>query len=132
MEVSRAVSAPRTWQGIGGFASTPPNDTPHCSISHADAATSGSAWNVSLSVTTSLMMGDRHRKTYAAFATSLVDGRLFPQAAALARSPHRPIVLLEGPTSSQCRAGADHRRWPPGPAPAGEQCRTNREEIDAS
>jgi ERCC4-type nuclease len=38
------------------------------------------------------------RKTYADFATSLVDGRLFPQAAALARSPHRPIVLLEGPT----------------------------------
>lgn len=37
------------------------------------------------------------RKTYADFATSLVDGRLFPQAAALARSPHRPVVLLEGP-----------------------------------
>jgi DNA excision repair protein ERCC-4 len=41
------------------------------------------------------------RKTYADFATSLVDGRLFPQAAALARSPHRPIVLLEGPTPAQ-------------------------------
>jgi Fanconi anemia group M protein len=37
------------------------------------------------------------RKTYVDFATSLVDGRLFPQAAALARSPHRPVVLLEGP-----------------------------------
>src|SRR5262249_15897408 len=37
------------------------------------------------------------RKTYADFATSLADGRLFPQAAALARSPHRPVVLLEGP-----------------------------------
>ena len=37
------------------------------------------------------------RKTYADFATSLVDGRLFPQAAALARSSHRPVVLLEGP-----------------------------------
>jgi DNA excision repair protein ERCC-4 len=37
------------------------------------------------------------RKTYADFATSLADGRLFPQAAALTRSPHRPIVLLEGP-----------------------------------
>lgn len=37
------------------------------------------------------------RKTYADFATSLADGRLFPQAAALARSPHRPLVLLEGP-----------------------------------
>ena len=41
------------------------------------------------------------RKTYSDFATSLVDGRLFPQAAALARSPHRPIVLLEGPTPAQ-------------------------------
>lgn len=37
------------------------------------------------------------RKTYADFATSLADGRLFPQAAALSRSPHRPVVLLEGP-----------------------------------
>jgi DNA excision repair protein ERCC-4 len=41
------------------------------------------------------------RKTYADFATSLVDGRLFPQAAALARSPHRPVVLLEGPKLPQ-------------------------------
>ena len=41
------------------------------------------------------------RKTHADFATSLVDGRLFPQAAALARSPHRPIVLLEGPAPDQ-------------------------------
>lgn len=40
------------------------------------------------------------RKTYADFAMSLVDGRLFPQAAALARSPHRPVVLLEGPKPS--------------------------------
>jgi hypothetical protein len=37
------------------------------------------------------------RKTYADFAISLVDGRLFSQAAALAQSPHRPVVLLEGP-----------------------------------
>ena len=37
------------------------------------------------------------RKTYADFATSLVDGRLFPQVAALARSPHRSVLLLEGP-----------------------------------
>jgi DNA excision repair protein ERCC-4 len=37
------------------------------------------------------------RKTYADFATSLTDGRLFPQAATLARSPHRPVLLLEGP-----------------------------------
>ena len=38
------------------------------------------------------------RKTYADFATSLVDGRLFLQAAALARNPHRPVILLEGPS----------------------------------
>lgn len=37
------------------------------------------------------------RKTYADFAVSLSDGRFFPQAAALSRSPHRPVVLLEGP-----------------------------------
>lgn len=37
------------------------------------------------------------RKTYADFATSLADGRLFPQVAALSRSPHRPVVLIEGP-----------------------------------
>ena len=41
------------------------------------------------------------RKTYADFAMSLVDGRLFPQAAALARSPHRPVLLLEGPKPSR-------------------------------
>jgi ERCC4-type nuclease len=41
------------------------------------------------------------RKTYADFATSLADGRLFLQAAALARTPHRPIVLLEGPAPAQ-------------------------------
>ena len=37
------------------------------------------------------------RKTYADLAMSLTDGRLFKQAAALARNPHRPVVLLEGP-----------------------------------
>ena len=42
------------------------------------------------------------RKTYADFATSLVDGRLFPQAAALARCSYRPVILLEGPTPSPC------------------------------
>jgi ERCC4-type nuclease len=41
------------------------------------------------------------RKTYADFAASVADGRLFPQAARLARSPHRPVVLIEGlPTAS--------------------------------
>jgi Fanconi anemia group M protein len=37
------------------------------------------------------------RKTYVDFAMSLVDGRLFLQAAALARSPRRSVILLEGP-----------------------------------
>ncbi|CAN5425826.1 hypothetical protein BH23ACI1_BH23ACI1_27470 [soil metagenome] len=37
------------------------------------------------------------RKTHADFATSLLDGRLFTQAAVLARGPHRPLVLIEGP-----------------------------------
>jgi len=40
------------------------------------------------------------RKTYADFAVSLVDGRLFPQAATLARCRHRPVLLLEGPKPS--------------------------------
>jgi len=39
------------------------------------------------------------RKTYADFAVSLADGRLFSQAAKLARCPHRPVILLEGPRS---------------------------------
>lgn len=43
------------------------------------------------------------RKTYADFATSLVDGRLFTQAAILARCPHRPVILLEGPRPSRMR-----------------------------
>ncbi len=41
------------------------------------------------------------RKSYADFALSLADGRLFPQAAKLARCPHRPVVLLEGPRPLQ-------------------------------
>lgn len=41
------------------------------------------------------------RKTYADFAISLADGRLFTQAAALARCPHRPVILLEGPRPSR-------------------------------
>lgn len=39
------------------------------------------------------------RKTPADFAASLADGRLFPQAARLAHSPHRSLVLIEGPTT---------------------------------
>jgi len=41
------------------------------------------------------------RKTYADFAASLADGRLFPQAAVLARSRYRPVILLEGPKPPQ-------------------------------
>jgi len=41
------------------------------------------------------------RKTYADFATSLIDGRLFTQAAILARWPRRPVILLEGPRPSR-------------------------------
>ena len=37
------------------------------------------------------------RKTIADFAASLVDGRLFPQAARLARDGRRTVVLIEGP-----------------------------------
>ena len=37
------------------------------------------------------------RKTYADFAVSTPTAGCFPQAAALARSPHRPVILLEGP-----------------------------------
>lgn len=37
------------------------------------------------------------RKTYADFANSLSDGRLFPQAARLARSRLRSVILIEGP-----------------------------------
>ena len=48
------------------------------------------------------------RKTYADFAASLVDGRLFPQAAALARSPHRPVILLEGPRPARLPAVHPH------------------------
>jgi len=48
------------------------------------------------------------RKTYADFATSLIDGRLFPQAAALARSPHRPLLLLEGPVPDRLPAVHPH------------------------
>jgi ERCC4-type nuclease len=36
------------------------------------------------------------RKTAADFAASLIDGRLFPQAAALALAPERAVLILEG------------------------------------
>lgn len=40
------------------------------------------------------------RKTFADFANSLSDGRLFPQAERLARSPLRSVILIEGPRPS--------------------------------
>jgi ERCC4-type nuclease len=36
------------------------------------------------------------RKTHADFVASLIDGRLFPQVACLARSEYRSLMLLEG------------------------------------
>ena len=40
------------------------------------------------------------RKTMADFSASLIDGRLFPQAFRLAHSPHRSMVLIEGPPAA--------------------------------
>jgi DNA excision repair protein ERCC-4 len=40
------------------------------------------------------------RKTRADFAASLVDGRLFPQAARLARDGRRTLMLIEGPPAA--------------------------------
>ena len=40
------------------------------------------------------------RKTIADFSASLVDGRLFPQAARLARDGHRTLMLIEGPRAA--------------------------------
>jgi Fanconi anemia group M protein len=37
------------------------------------------------------------RKTIGDFVASLVDGRLFPQAARLAHSRHRSLLMIEGP-----------------------------------
>lgn len=48
------------------------------------------------------------RKTYADFATSLTDGRLFLQAAALSRDPHRPLILVEGPQTDRLPAVHPH------------------------
>jgi Fanconi anemia group M protein len=48
------------------------------------------------------------RKTIADFATSLADGRLFPQASRLAHSPHRSILLIEGPTPASVPAIHPH------------------------
>ena len=38
------------------------------------------------------------RKTIGDFVASLIDGRLFPQAARLAHGPYRSLLLIEGPT----------------------------------
>ena len=61
------------------------------------------------------------RKTYADFAVSLADGRLFPQAAKLARCPHRPIILLRVRDHSACRRFIrmhSRVRWPRWPSRA--------------
>jgi Fanconi anemia group M protein len=46
------------------------------------------------------------RKTLADFAASVIDGRLFAQAASLSRLPQLPLVLIEGPRS--CRMPRVH------------------------
>lgn len=48
------------------------------------------------------------RKTIADFAASLADGRLFAQAARLAHSAHRSILLIEGPTPAAVPAIHPH------------------------
>lgn len=48
------------------------------------------------------------RKAIADFAASLADGRLFTQAARLAHSAHRSILLIEGPTPAAVPAIHPH------------------------
>ena len=48
------------------------------------------------------------RKTIADFAASLTDGRLFAQAARLAHSAHRSILLIEGPAPAAVPAIHPH------------------------
>lgn len=48
------------------------------------------------------------RKTFADFAASLADGRLFAQAARLAHSAHRSILLIEDPTPAAVSAIHPH------------------------
>lgn len=48
------------------------------------------------------------RKSVADFATSLIDGRLFPQVARLAHSGFRTLLLIEGPASSSAPAVHPH------------------------
>jgi len=46
-----------------------------------------------------ILIDDRvlvERKTHADFVASLIDGRLFPQVARLARSEYRSLMLIEG------------------------------------
>jgi ERCC4-type nuclease len=62
---------------------------------------------------TRLKIGDYHiegrvvveRKTAVDFALSLIDGRLFRQAGALAARPHRAVLLLEGSEADWSRTG---------------------------
>src|SRR6266849_5617456 len=80
------------------------------------------------------------RKTYVDFAMSLADGRLFPQAAALARSPHRrgatPLsarrVIANATAATHDRgrwlssrsftSGRRSSTWPPATVPATSVC----------
>lgn len=113
-ETLAALDAIDTSQGaagasIGGVKSAPPVlrvDFSERRSALLDLAQASGAFDVRLE---RLAAGDYllgagvlvERKTYADFAMSLVDGRLFPQAAVLARSPHRPVILLEGPKPSR-------------------------------
>jgi ERCC4-type nuclease len=57
------------------------------------------------------LLNDRalvERKSVADFATSLIDGRLFPQVARLAHSGLRTLLLIEGPASSSAPAVHPH------------------------
>jgi DNA excision repair protein ERCC-4 len=112
-EASAALGAIDTSQGaagasVGGVKSAPPVLRVDFSERHSalfDLARASGDFDVRLE---RLAVGDYfvgagvlvERKTYVDFAMSLVDGRLFPQAAALARSPHRAVILLEGPKPS--------------------------------
>jgi DNA excision repair protein ERCC-4 len=88
-------------------------DVDHSEHQLLDAVRRGGAFDVQM---VRLQTGDYliddevliERKTIADFATSLADGRLFPQAARLAHSPHRSILLIEGPTPASVPAIHPH------------------------
>jgi ERCC4-type nuclease len=68
------------------------------------------------------LLADRvivERKTAIDFAVSLVDGRLFPQAAALSRRPERALLLVEGRRGDQ---SSSETRAPVVGAPGAPRC----------